>query len=268
MLTTRCSPDPRGAACVDALFQLAAGTKPRVILIPLTNVSMGIGTLLAGRLGVAAVNFCTNLEVVDGAPRAQCLLYGGKIECLVETAAEPAIFGIGPGVRAADKGRSDRAVAIEDFHAEFARTEAVRFARYIEPEAGDVDITRQDILVAVGRGIQSRDNIELAEELAGQLGGTLCASRPVVDQGWLPLSRQVGKSGCTVKPKLYLALGVSGAPEHVEGMRDSALIVAVNTDAEAPIFNVAHYGLVADALELIPVLSEAVQHRKEQVAHA
>jgi electron transfer flavoprotein alpha subunit len=87
----------------------------------------------------------------------------------------------------------------------------------------------------------------------------VCGSRPVIDQGWLPLARQVGKSGMTVKPKLYLALGISGAPEHVEGMKNSSLVVAVNTDPHAPIFNVAHYGVVADVLEVVPALTEAVQ---------
>ena len=102
----------------------------------------------------------------------------------------------------------------------------------------------------VGRGIQQKDNLELAEELAQALGGAVCASRPVVDQGWLPATRQVGKSGMTVKPRCFLALGISGAPEHVEGMKDSDLIIAVNTDPNAPIFDVAHYGVVADLLDL------------------
>ena len=109
-----------------------------------------------------------------------------------------------------------------------------------------MDITQQEILVAVGRGIQQKDNLELAEELAAALGGAVCASRPVIDQGWLPATRQVGKSGMTVKPRCFIALGISGAPEHVEGMKDSDLIFAVNTDPNAPIFDVAHYGVVGD----------------------
>jgi electron transfer flavoprotein alpha subunit len=111
----------------------------------------------------------------------------------------------------------------------------------------------------VGRGIQQKDNLELAEELAQTLGGAVCASRPVIDQGWLPATRQVGKSGMTVKPRCFIALGISGAPEHVEGMKDADLILAVNTDAKAPIFDVAHYGVVADVLDLIPALTEAVK---------
>jgi electron transfer flavoprotein alpha subunit len=144
----------------------------------------------------------------------------------------------------------------------------VHLKKYIDPEAGDVDLTKMDVLVAVGRGIQSRDNIALAEELAQALGGAVAGSRPVIDQGWLPLSRQVGKSGLAVKPKLYVALGISGAPEHIEGMKDAKMIVAVNSDARAPIFNVAHYGIVGDVLETLPALTEAIEARKTAGHHA
>ena len=103
--------------------------------------------------------------------------------------------------------------------------------------------------------------VHFAEELARALGGTVCASRPVIDQGWLPSTRQVGKSGMTVKPRCFIALGISGAPEHVEGMKDSDLIVAVNTDPNAPIFDVADYGVVADLMDLVPALAEAIKAR-------
>lgn len=259
---------PLGGFSAEALRQLVDAKHPRAILIPLTNVSLGIGTVLAGQVGVVAVNFCTDLQVVDGALQAHCLLYGGKIECVAESTVTPVIFGIWPGARSPDKGRTDRTPEVEEFQAILPEQEPIRFKRYIEPEAGDVDITKQDVLVAIGRGIQAKDNIELAQSLADELGGAVCASRPVVDQGWLPLSRQVGKSGCTVTPKLYLALGISGAPEHIEGMRNASLIIAVNTDAAAPIFNVAQYGVVADVLDVIPALKQAVQSRKGAVSHA
>ena len=115
------------------------------------------------------------------------------------------------------------------------------------------------MLVAVGRGIQLEDNIELAEELAEVMGGAVCASRPVVDQGWLPTSRLVGKSGYQVKPKIYLALGISGAPEHTEGISGSDTIIAINTDPAAPIFNIAKYGVVEDIFDLVPVLTEKLE---------
>ena len=138
----------------------------------------------------------------------------------------------------------------------------VALKQYIEPEAGDVDIAKEPLLISVGRGIQNKDNIELANELAAAIGGTVCASRPVVDQGWLPTTRLVGKSGKHVKPKIYLALGISGAPEHQEGMKGSDLIIAVNTDPNAPIFDITHYGAEVDALELLPPLIEAIQSGK------
>jgi len=135
----------------------------------------------------------------------------------------------------------------------------ITLKRYLEPEAGDVDIARESLLISVGRGIQNRDNIELASELAAALGGTVCGSRPVVDQGWLPPSRLVGKSGKHVKPKVYLALGISGAPEHMEGMAESDTIIAVNTDPNAPIFGAAKYGTTMDLFELIPALTEKIK---------
>jgi electron transfer flavoprotein alpha subunit len=130
---------------------------------------------------------------------------------------------------------------------------------YIEPEAGDVDISTESLLISVGRGIQSEDNIEIAEELAEALGGVVSASRPVVDQGWLPTSRLVGKSGYQVKPKVYLALGISGAPEHTESITGSEVIIAINTDPAAPIFNIAKYGVVEDIFDLVPVLTEKIE---------
>ncbi|MBX0330914.1 electron transfer flavoprotein subunit alpha/FixB family protein, partial [Oscillochloris sp. ZM17-4] len=128
----------------------------------------------------------------------------------------------------------------------------------IRPEAGDIDITTYDKLVSVGRGIGGQENIELAQELAGALGAALSGSRPIIDAGWLPKTRQVGKSGLSVKPKLYLMLGISGAPEHLEGMKDAELIVAVNSDAKAPIFDVAHYGSTCDLFEVAEALLEAL----------
>ncbi len=254
--------DPIPELHAEVLAALAAERKPQLILTVLTNITMGAGALLAARLGAPDINFTVDLKVVDGTVEARSLLYGGKIEARVRPLSRPAIFGLWPGTRPAEKGRSDRTPPVERVAATVPAEARVLLKRYLEPEAGDVDLTKQDVLVAVGRGIQSKDNLELAEELAEALGGAVCGSRPVIDQGWLPLSRQVGKSGVIVKPKLYVAAGISGAPEHVEGMKGSGLIVAFNTDPRAPIFNIAHYGVVADALDLLPALTEAVRARK------
>ena len=135
----------------------------------------------------------------------------------------------------------------------------VRFNRLIEPEAGDVDITQSGVLVAIGRGIGSKDDIELAAELAELLDADLACSRPIVDAGWMEKSRQVGKSGFKVKPRVYIALGISGAPEHIEGMKDSATIIAINSDEDAPIFDVAHYGLTEDLFDVCEELVEELE---------
>ena len=135
--------------------------------------------------------------------------------------------------------------------------------RYIEPDTGDIDIAKEPILISVGRGIQNQDNLSVADDLAAAMGGVVSASRPVVDQGWLPTSRLVGKSGKRVKPKLYLALGISGATEHAEAIADSETIIAVNTDPAAPIFGLAKYGVTLDLFDLVPVLTEKVRQARQ-----
>lgn len=258
--------------CTEALVQVFTGVRPLAILVPLTNISLGIGTLIGARLGAPIINFCKDLQVDNGRLQACCVMYGGKIGATVDTGApigpQPVVLGIWPGARPAEKGHIQRSVPVTDFPVKLEDTQDICLCRYIEPEAGDVDLTKEGVLVAVGRGIQDKANLELAENLANALGGVVCGSRPVIDQGWLPLSRQVGKSGLTVKPKLYVALGISGAPEHIEGMKDSELIVAVNSDPGAPIFNVAHYGIVGDVLETLPALTAAVEARKAAAPHA
>ncbi|HXQ98243.1 MAG TPA: electron transfer flavoprotein subunit alpha/FixB family protein, partial [Candidatus Limnocylindrales bacterium] len=125
-----------------------------------------------------------------------------------------------------------------------------------------VDLTQAPIIVAVGRGIKAPENIPLAERLAKAIGGEIAASRPICDEGWLPMERQIGSSGQTVAPKLYLALGISGAIQHVVGMKGSRTIVAINKDQNAPIFEVADYGIVADIFEIIPALTEELEKSK------
>ena len=260
--------EPVASVYVDVLAPLLAERKPAAFLIPLTNVSLGIGSWLAGQLRVPVVNFCKDARFVDGRLQARCVMYGGKIEAEVAACGEPAILGIWPGARPPEKGRSAQPPAIEQVEVFPDQTPSVRFRRYVEPARGDADLRQQEILVGVGRGIQNKENMALAENLASALGGVVCGSRSVVDQGWLPLSRRVGKSGLTVKPKLYFALGISGAPEHVQGMRKSGCVIAVNTDPQAPIFDVAHYGIVGDLVELLPALTSAIRARKPPAAGA
>ncbi len=251
---------PEGYARV--LAPLLQERSPKAMLIANTNIGLGLGSLLSAATGFPFVNFCRALTTEEGRIQARCVLYGGKIEAWVSPTLEPAIYGIQPGICPPERGKVDRLPEVELIPSPHAGELQVQFRNYIEPAPGDIDITKMDILVAVGRGIQRQENIALAEELAQVLGGAVCASRPIVDQGWLPLSRQVGKSGVRVKPKLYIAAGISGAPEHVEGMKDAALIIAINTDPKAPIFHIAHYGVVGDALELLPAIAAALRVRK------
>jgi len=137
-----------------------------------------------------------------------------------------------------------------------------RFIKYVEPEISDVDITASDILVSIGRGIKEDKNIPVIEELATVLGATISCSRPIVDKGWLDKGRQVGTSGKTVKPKLYLALGISGAFQHAAGMKDSELVIAINKDANAPIFNVSDFGIVDDLFKVVPELTQKINEMK------
>jgi electron transfer flavoprotein alpha subunit len=127
-----------------------------------------------------------------------------------------------------------------------------------QEEAGGVDLTAAEIIISIGRGIGKEENLPIAEALAQAIGGEISSSRPVVDSGWLPSFRQIGSSGQTVSPKLYFALGISGAIQHVVGMKGSKNIVAINKDAEAPIFELADYGVVGDLLEIVPKLTEAI----------
>jgi electron transfer flavoprotein alpha subunit len=201
------------------------------------------------------VAYVNNISIDGGDLLITSRLYGGKMVAESMPDGKTALVSVLAGAWAGDSGKGSTAVdqvaspvALDDLK--------VRFVRLIEPAGGDVDISAQDKLVAIGRGIESQDNIELAQYLAEALGASLAASRPLVDAGWLPKTRQVGKSGVSVKPKLYLMLGISGAPEHVEGMRGADLIIAVNTDANAPIFNVAHYGATADLFDVAEAMLE------------
>ena len=245
------------AALKSVMDQVGAG----LVLVGCTNVSSGIGSLLEAKTGLPLVNFCRGAKAEGGALVFTSQLFGGKILSDVKLADGRGIACIYPGAFPADAGKSEATPPVEKVDVP-VEPPAVVFKKYLEPEAGDVDITKQSILVGVGRGIQTRDNVQLAEDLALALGGAVCASRPVIDQGWLPLSRQVGKSGMSVRPRVYLALGISGAPEHWEGMQNSRCIIAVNTDPKAPIFDGSHYGAVCDVLELLPVLTDKIKARK------
>jgi electron transfer flavoprotein alpha subunit len=241
--------------------------QPRAILVGSTSVGLDLLSPLSARLKIPCLDNCTRLEARDGRVVATSQIYGGKIFVEVALPELTTLVAVVPGMFTAEAGKVSGKPEVTALPLPpgplAART---IFHKWIEPPPGDVDITKAPILVAVGRGIQNAENVPEAEALAEILGGAVCGSRPVIDQGWLPKTRQVGKSGMTVKPKLYLALGVSGAPEHVEGMRGAELIVAINTDPQAPIFGLAHYGVVSDLFDILPLLTEEIKKKQDSRA--
>jgi electron transfer flavoprotein alpha subunit len=244
------SPTSYQAALVPIVRDLA----PRLVLVANTGPGMDVAAGVSAATGLPLAAYATNVTVDGGEPVVTCQLYAGKIETRVRFAGGRGIATVVAGSFPAEAATGAGAPAIERL-AVPAADNRVRFRALLAPEAGDVDITRETVLVSVGRGIGEQENLAVVEELAVALGGAVSVSRPLADAGWLPRSRQVGKSGLKVKPRLYLALGISGAPEHLEGMRGADLIIAVNTDPRAPIFSVAHYGAVADLLDVAQALT-------------
>ncbi|MCI0443738.1 electron transfer flavoprotein subunit alpha/FixB family protein [bacterium] len=229
---------------------------PKLILVANTSMGMDLAAGLSVDLNLPLVAYATAFNVENDRLIVTSQLYGGKVSVESECEGERYIASVIAGSFPAEKGKVEGSPEIEEVNdTNFIAEARVRFKKLIEPEGGDVDITQQPILVSVGRGIQSADNIPIVQELADSLGGALSSSRPIVDSKWLPKTRQVGKSGVKVKPKLYFAVGISGAPEHIEGMKDAELILAINTDPKAPIFDYAHYGVTADLFEIVPALT-------------
>ncbi len=234
-----------------------AAAEPGLILMPHSSQGMDLAPALAGRLGLPLVTDCIGLTYQDGALTAQRQVYGGKVsETLVLKPASMYVCTLQGGAFEAPETSAVDTAGEEITLTELSPAHARRFVEYVAGALEDVDIAAADILVSVGRGIGGPENVPLAEELADALGATVSCSRPVADVGWLPKSRQVGTSGKTVRPKVYLALGISGAFQHQAGMKNSGTIIAVNKDPRAPIFAVAHYGLVADLFEVLPKLKD------------
>jgi len=241
------------------LAGLVEERQPLAVLFGDTSMGAELAGILSGRLQMPLVGRCQTVRAEGEEIRFVSQICGGKIFAETSIPESTVLVTMVPGGYKADLGRSRAPPAIESVTGPARGEPRVVVRGYREPEVGDVDITTEGVLVAIGRGIQLQDNVELAQELAEALGGAVCASRPIIDQGWLPTSRMVGKSGNRVEPRVYLALGVSGAPEHVEGMTDSEVVIAVNTDPTAPIFDVAQYGTEADLLDLLPELIERVK---------
>jgi len=247
------------------LSHLINERKPLLTLIGHTSYGIDLAPSLAVSLNAPLATDCIDLGFENEALTVTRQMYGGKVNVTATLHnAETHIVTVRP---AAFQVKSDAALNGQIIEVPSPLTEDItskRFVQYVLPPPGGVDITVAEVLVGVGRGIKDVANIPQVEELAKTLGGVLACSRPIVDKGWLSNDRQVGSSGKTVKPKFYLALGISGAFQHVLGMKSSDLIIAVNKDAKAPIFGVADYGVVEDLFKLVGPLKTKIQELKGQ----
>ena len=245
-----------------ALAELIKANKPGLVLIP--NTAQGVDII--GSLGVELeLPFSTDVigVTMEGdKPVATRQYYGGKINGTITFKdSDTYLLGIREGaVPAGEGGKSGEVTKVDN--PVTAEITVRKFLEYVEAAIGEVDITQSTMLVSVGRGIREDKNMPMMEELAGLLGADVSGSRAVVDAGWLPADRQVGISGKSVKPKLYLAVGISGAFQHVTGMKGADLVVAINKDPDAPIFQYADYGIVDDLLKVVPAMIDKLKEMK------
>jgi len=245
------------------LTQLITERKPSLTLIGHTAMGMDIAPALAVQLKMPIATDCIGVDVVGESFALTRQLYGGKVNAAVSfLKSGPYIITLRTGgFPVVEKDLPGEIVSIPSPLTDEGLVK--RFLQYVEAAVGEVDITQANVLVSVGRGIKEAENIPLVKELADMLGGALSCSRPVVDKKWLPKDRQVGTSGKTVKPKVYIAIGISGAFQHVAGMKGAGTVIAINKDPKAPIFSVANYGIVADLFKFVPVLKEKVKELKK-----
>ncbi len=249
-----------------ALSQVVQSAKPDLVLLPHTYQVRDFAPKLAASVGKGMIGDCIGYRNDGGKFVFVRQMFQGK------TAADVTFLGPAPWFASFQAGafRSDLVAAHPSGKAPVNKVSVSLDASQIRTKPLElfreakqaVDLTQAPIIVAIGRGIKAPENIPQAERLAKAIGGEIAASRPICDEGWLPMERQIGSSGQTVAPKLYLALGISGAIQHVVGMKGSRTVVAINKDQNAPIFEVADYGVVGDIFEIMPALAEELEKSK------
>ena len=255
------SPDAFAAA----LKQFIASKQPRLVLMPHTYQVRDFVPKLATAMERSAISDCIGYKKDGEQLLFTRQMFQGKLAADVSfTCDAPWFVTFQNGAFRGDKVEAGSSAApVETVNVEIADGVIRNKPREVFKEAKQaVDLTQAEIIVSVGRGIKEQKNIELAKQLAEALGGELAASRPICDSGWLPMDRQIGSSGQTVAPKLYLALGISGAIQHIVGMKGARTIIAINKDSEAPIFEIADYAVVGNLFDIVPPLIEEVKKAK------
>ena len=253
-----------GDAFHRGIEKVIAEEGPEVVLFGHTPNGWDSAPLVAAGLGVPLASECSAITLQGGVPQLTRKVFNGKFIQVVEPGdARPVVATIMRGASTPHEGggkgnvrKIPAAVEPGDLRAQFIEIKT--------GSTGGVDLTQAPVIVSGGRGVGSGDKFNVIKDLAEALGGQLGASRPVTDMGWLPHEHQVGSSGVTVSPKLYIACGISGAIQHVAGIRGSGFVVAINKDADAPIFGVADVGIVGDLFEIVPALTRAVKEAKGQ----
>ncbi len=247
----------------DAMENVLRQVDPQLVVMPHTYLVRDYAPKLAARFKKSLISDCIRASVSGGNITFTRRIFLGKLDADVVSDGEAPVFATfqSGAYRSDQAAKGDGPAAIENLPVEVGTIRMTSEAPFQEVKQA-VDLSKADIIVAVGRGIKSKDNLSLAENLAAALGGDLAASRPICDAEWLPIDRQIGSSGQTVAPKLYVALGISGAIQHLVGMKNSGTIVAINKDPEAPIFDIADYGIVGDLFEAVPVLTEEIKKIK------
>lgn len=236
-----------------AVAALVRERQPAAVLVAHSVDGMSFGPAVAATLGTGLATDVVDVSATGDGLTATRAPYGGKVAMRVDVpAGSVLLLRAATFAPAAPGGAPQRTTAACP-----PVTSRLAHRGYVEQRAGEVDIAGADVIVAIGRGIGEQDNIELFERVAARLGATLASSRPLVDSGWMPHARQVGQSGTTVKPSVYVAFGISGAVQHLAGMKAARTIIAVNTDPQAPIFGVAHYGSTVDALDVAEAIADA-----------
>jgi electron transfer flavoprotein alpha subunit len=245
-----------------ALKSVIEQKKPDTVLMAHTYQARDFAPMLAARLGVSAITDVIGISKEGASATFTRPMFQGKLTATVRATTDPVIVTVQIGAFRADAVRRGGSASIRavDVSIDTAVIRQQPEAPFQEAKQA-VDLSQAERIVAVGRGIKSQDNLPLAQKLAAAMHAELAASRPICDSGWLPMERQVGSSGQTVAPRLYLALGISGAIQHLVGMKGSRTIVAINKDADAPIFEVADYGIVGDLFEIVPALTAELEKK-------